>query len=434
MCPASGKISPNQPDTFQIINAAHNHLESHADTIRVLAAKTNLRNRVKIPLCMKSHAYLEELAKLPDELRPIFGSYKKVGSGLRKLKMKSFPKCTNFAELDRLLTQNVGIREQFARIDGNPFYRKYFNDGTNDALLFLNQAAVDEATINDMILVDGTFRARPLKCAQILVIFRLIAGAVSYCTMKPVTTPFRVYFFQPWLFGLALMNSRKKSLYQLIFQYIKNECTAIPEVFMSDYEQGMRKAAKEVWPSVETPGCAFHYRQAIRRSYQQKVKHKPPKLSPEAAAHAMVRRMVMNLQFLPARLIFAGARFIEQYQRQQGVLRSFKEFNKYHKKYWLETVKPSDFTMFEREHRTNNICESFNAKLNRNIQRSPNIYTFLHCVRLLFVESNQNHGEPYEVRSAMSQNLEMAWQALNNGNIQMGEFIALNFYDRNLQL
>lgn len=203
---------------------------------------------------------------------------------------------------------------------------------------------------------------------------------------------------------------------------------------MSDYEQGMRKAAKEVWPNVKTPGCAFHYRQAIRKNYQKQVLHKPPKMSQAATAHAMVRRMVMNLQFLPAHLIFAGARYIEQYQRQQGVLRAFKKFNKYFKKFWLLTITPADFTMFEREHRTNNICESFNSRLNRNINRSPSIYTFLYCMTLMTVESNQKRNDYYQVDSAMSANLEMAWEALNQGHLAMGNFLKLNFFDRNLQV
>lgn len=167
-----------------MINVVHNHVESHADTIRVLQARTNLRNQMKEPLCHRPKAYLQELAALPEQLRPLFGTYRSVKSALRKLTLKSYPKCGDFTELDRLLTQNAVIKEKFGTVDGKQFYHRYFNDGINDAVLFLNSAAIEEATICDMILVDGTFRARPMKCAQILVIFRLIAGAVSYLALQ----------------------------------------------------------------------------------------------------------------------------------------------------------------------------------------------------------------------------------------------------------
>lgn len=64
-------------------------------------------------------------------------------------------------------------------LDGAPFYQKCLFDGTKRAILFLNPKAVEQATINDMIFVDGTFRTCPLKCAQLLIIVRIIKGSVS---------------------------------------------------------------------------------------------------------------------------------------------------------------------------------------------------------------------------------------------------------------
>lgn len=162
-----------------MINGVHNHIETHADTIRVLQARTNLRDAVTQPLLIPNKAYQFELAALPEELRPLFGTYRSVKSSLHRHKKKKHPQCRNFAELDHLLTRNADIKKTYGEIDQKPFYRRYFNDGINDAVIFLNSAAVEEASICDMILVDGTFRTRPLKCAQILVIFRLIGGTVS---------------------------------------------------------------------------------------------------------------------------------------------------------------------------------------------------------------------------------------------------------------
>lgn len=203
---------------------------------------------------------------------------------------------------------------------------------------------------------------------------------------------------------------------------------------MSDYEIPMRKAAKEVWPNVETPGCAFHYRQTIRRSYMKRVLPKPPKMTPEAAAHAVIRRMVMNMQFLPAHLIIPAARFVVQYQTQHGVLIAFDGFNNYYFRYWLRTITPENFTMYRREHRTNNICESFNSRLNQNAGKAPSIYKLLLCMTLMTIESNQKRDDDYKVCSAMSRNLELAWDALDQGRLTVENFIRLNFFDPHLQI
>lgn len=102
-------------------------------------------------------------------------------SGLRKLVIRQLPKCRTLMELDLILTQNNNIMNSFGLIDGQRFYQKLFFDGKNNAVLFLNPKAVTHpgATIADTIFVDGTFRTSPLKCAQVLIIYRIIEDVVS---------------------------------------------------------------------------------------------------------------------------------------------------------------------------------------------------------------------------------------------------------------
>lgn len=230
------------------------------------------------------------------------------------------------------------------------------------------------------------------------------------------------------------MTSRKKSLYTLIFNAIKQQCLAEPDTFVSDYEHGMRTAAKEIWPNIETPGCCFHHRQAIRRNYMSRVFPKPEKLSPQSTLHKMVRRMVVNLQFLPAHQIIHGASFIRRYQRANGIAVAFGNFNKYYLRYWLRTIKPQNFSMYRRPHRTNNVCVTFNAQLNKLVPSHPNIYNFLHRMVLLTIESNQKRQDDYRTNSKMTGNLEVAWTALEAGLLPVERFIALDFNNQNLQI
>lgn len=119
---------------------------------------------------------------MPEHLRPLLGEYKQMESSLRKHSRKDQIPCKNLRDLDRILgrnTQHPGTREKYGLIDNQRFYRSHFVAGRHEAVLFLNEVAVDRATIRDTILVDGTFRTRPLDCAQVLVIHRLIDDAVS---------------------------------------------------------------------------------------------------------------------------------------------------------------------------------------------------------------------------------------------------------------
>lgn len=165
-----------------LTNGLHTHQLTHADTIAVLNHKTNVREKVKLPAASRVSIYREELAKIPKRLRPLFGEYKQMESALRKLSRKNQVPCQNLTDLDHILGQNTqhpAVRNAYGMIDNQRFYRGHFRAGRHEAVLFLNEDAVDSAAMGDMILVDGTFRTRPLGCAQVLIIHRLIDGAVS---------------------------------------------------------------------------------------------------------------------------------------------------------------------------------------------------------------------------------------------------------------
>lgn len=224
------------------------------------------------------------------------------------------------------------------------------------------------------------------------------------------------------------MEYRKKSLYRLIFEEIKKEAVAEPLVFMSDYENAMRAAAKETWQGIETPGCTFHYRQAVRRKYEAKVFPKPLKLTPEAAAHSTVKRMLYNLQFLPAPQILRGAGLIWRFQRDNGILAEFTNFNNYFLRYWLRLITPENFTMYRRHHRTNNICESFNKQLNNVLFKNPNIHGFLQRMVNITKEENEKRlKNTYKCKSRMTENLEQAWNQLDQGALDVLDFLKKEF-------
>ena len=56
-----------------------------------------------------------------------------------------------------------------------------------------------------------------------------------------------MHIFQPHLFAFALMTCRTEALYTKLFEYLRNEQNLRPITLMSDFEIGMRNAAKKVF-------------------------------------------------------------------------------------------------------------------------------------------------------------------------------------------
>lgn len=189
-CQVTGKIDRNDPHTFKFgrITEFHNH-PPVTDEIAIKKAKVKLKQQVKLPNVPIKKVYQQALAELPVELREDFGSYKQFKSVLHAVAVRNLPKCKNLRDLAAILGPNTvehQTRANYGLIDGQPFFRQHFQDGPDDAVLFLNPSAVTgprSALPDDPMFVDGTFRTRPSfkqqPLAQVLIIIRLTNNAVS---------------------------------------------------------------------------------------------------------------------------------------------------------------------------------------------------------------------------------------------------------------
>lgn len=62
------------------------------------------------------------------------------------------------------------------------------------------------------------------------------------------------------------MTSKRMDLYVALLQYIENKLFKLePKQFITDWENGMRKAISTVYPNVILHGCWYHFCAAIRR-------------------------------------------------------------------------------------------------------------------------------------------------------------------------
>lgn len=167
------------------------------------------------------------------------------------------------------------------------------------------------------------------------------------------------------------MTAKKKILYKKIFSFLRDNFNLNPKKSMSDFEAGMRNAIKETWEDCVLLGCDFHFKQALRRKMSS-ISGLKGHISRNIYA-ANVLKLFMSLPFLPQKFIAQGFSEIVLYQRRHHQSHKFLKFNKYFVRTWLHSIRSYKID----DHRTNNIPESFNAKLKRHIHRNPSSYAFL---------------------------------------------------------
>jgi hypothetical protein len=171
------------------------------------------------------------------------------------------------------------------------------------------------------------------------------------------------------------MSSRKKSLYQSVFSFLKKKLNINPDKLMCDYEVALRTAAKAVWKKTSIRGCWFHHVQALKR--RAKSMRRFSMAMEQSHAMSKIFAMFTKLPLLPIQNIETGHTAILAHQRHLDVVKDFDAFNTYYRRTWLKKFTFSSFCVGNEDHRTNNYTESFNAKMKTKIKRNPSMYSFL---------------------------------------------------------
>lgn len=131
------------------------------------------------------------------------------------------------------------------------------------------------------------------------------------------------------------MTRRTKAAYISLFEYIEsNICELNPESFMTDYESGMRKAIRHVYPACVIRGCYFHYTQAIRKR-SRKISGFFTQIVVDKDMHRLFHKFLV-LPLLPQDEICNAFGQLECAAKSYGSV--FDEFVKYFKMQWIIMV------------------------------------------------------------------------------------------------
>lgn len=168
----------------------------------------------------------------------------------------------------------------------------------------------------------------------------------------------------------ALLPNRKKSTYTKLFSLIKENIPGFyPKIFKMDFEIAAISAYRECFPNSKLNGCNFHFNQCLWRKVQELGLVKQYKENLEVRTHI---KLTASLAHLPTTLTDEGWLHIMENSPNNEQIDSY---NDYFVTQWLENETIQDMWIcYNQRHRTTNVCESWNSRLNRNIGKShPNI-------------------------------------------------------------
>lgn len=131
------------------------------------------------------------------------------------------------------------------------------------------------------------------------------------------------------------MTRRTTVAYVDVLKYIEDKiCKLNPISFMSDFESGLRRALRLVYPVVKTHGCWFHLKQAVQR-HANRIPGFLTLLRSDPLKYRILKKFT-SLPLLPANKI--GETFLELAAEAKAADLRFEPFIRYFREQWIEKV------------------------------------------------------------------------------------------------
>lgn len=134
-----------------------------------------------------------------------------------------------------------------------------------------------------------------------------------------------------------LMSRKTRTAYQHIFKYIKDNILDMNcESSTSDFEKGMRKAFRNLYPNVTYILCWFHFTQAVKKRAMQ-----TPQLIPYIRQNREAEEIYYKLLSLP---LLPACHIKAEFHRLKVIALAkhrvvFADFLTYYEKQWIIRVR-----------------------------------------------------------------------------------------------
>ncbi|XP_074097841.1 uncharacterized protein LOC141526670 [Cotesia typhae] len=130
--------------------------------------------------------------------------------------------------------------------------------------------------------------------------------------------------------------------------------------YMTDFEGGLRKALKLMYPNATAESCYFHFIQAnIKKAKKLGLLKKFENW--EDGKNFF--RKLLALPLLPSPDIIQTLNWLIRIHAPFYPI--FKTFITYFEDYWLNNIKPAGFSVYKLKNQTNNYTEAYHRRLKR---------------------------------------------------------------------
>ncbi|XP_066596840.1 uncharacterized protein [Prorops nasuta] len=184
-----------------------------------------------------------------------------------------------------------------------------------------------------------------------------------------------------------LMKNRRTVDYLEIFSFLKDNFIDLkPKLVMLDFERATANAVQIAYTDVQITHCYFHYSQAlIKKAQNLSIINKTKNKSVYPERFIIIRKLTF-LALLPSYYIRDVLKLLKKNTETQFG-NFFGKYFKYYEKFWINEIKPENFSVFKRNNRTNNFSESYNSKLNSYLGKKPHINLLISYMKMLLKET-----------------------------------------------
>ncbi|KAG5666169.1 hypothetical protein PVAND_017699 [Polypedilum vanderplanki] len=223
-------------------------------------------------------------------------AWTRVRRHLQRLRHDQMPACSDLETLVNLLETDDAVFNKFGKVHELDFYHGSIG---NNFMIFANLELVGELSHEVDFYCDGTFNVTPFRTHQLFIIMAEL-------------------FHKPRPIVYILMTGRTSQAYDAVFSHVRDAILSfdgkkrVPRSAIADFESGIKKSLKNVWPEISILGCNFHYCQALRRKAMS-LQGLSTKINNKYKKHGFILKMYMRLSFLPIDRLEAGHEALKKY-------------------------------------------------------------------------------------------------------------------------
>jgi len=325
-------------------------------------------NEYSVSLSIMKHKIKDEIKKYSN---PFDIKRKRLYNEIFKEMMFIYP-CPEYTSIKTLISRNINkkLPSNVTTFNEIPNESEYYKTERNenfmifkDSDLIIFQSPFQEKLFreyNNNIFMDGTFYIAPKFSHQVFITRTYVKELNSFYTTS-----------------YAILKNKKQKTYKTLFKILKqnsnNNIITEPKNVHCDFEKGISKAVKKIFPNINIKYCIWHYKRLLEIK-KDELCHDEVKNDKKIFNYY---KAISNLPFINPEYIMDIYVLIKTKSNEKNSC-YFLKFLEYFYNTYLFGYDIKSWNYYNNmEHITNNASESLNNSLNKLFPMKPNFYELI---------------------------------------------------------